>query len=227
MACATTIAPLSRDEAMHRRLLDYNPEAETFETIPVMSAGGVIAEAPLSDVDEMELAAGLLGVTNETELKQFLGDVIDQASRAIGKAVPPGRKDAIAGLLTSAAKQALPVIDRALKRQPGLAPGADATTVVHAAARYLGLELEGLSPEDQEFEAVKQFIRFAADAATTAVTGPASLSAQAATAQAARRYAPGLHSSLPGTAPTTDKPSAAASSGRWVRRGPHIIVVTS
>jgi hypothetical protein len=210
MACATTIAPLSKDEAMHRRLLDYNPEAETYEATAPTSPAGAHTEAVFGDADEMELAVGLLGVTNPAELEGFLGDVIDQASRAIGKAVPPAGKGALAGILTAAAKHALPVIDSALEHHAGRTAG--------AAAKYLGLELEGLSPEDQEFEAAKQFIRFAADATKNAVANPASMSPQAATAQAARRYAPGLR---------PDVAAAPATSGQWVRRGPNIIVISS
>jgi len=221
-------APLSKDEAMHRRLLDYSPEAETYQATVATGADLPSAEAVLSEVDEMELAVGLLGITNHAELEQFLGDVIDMAGRAIGKAVPPAGRGALAGILTAAAKKALPVIDSALGSQPGLAAGTATTTrVVQAAARYLGLELEGLSPEDQEFEAARQFIRFAADATKNAVGGPVATPAHAAAAQAAHRFAPGLRGSLPGSAPPADPSSIPAENGRWVRRGSNIIVFSS
>jgi len=213
-------SPLSKDEAMDRRLLDYTPEAETYETVSATGVDRASGTAVFNEADEMELAAGLLGVTNHAELERFLGDVISQAGRAIGKAMPPSARDGLAGILTTAAKQALPFIDHALH-----VPGRTASARV-AAAKYLGLELEGLSPEDQEFEAARQFIRFAADAANN-VAGPVSVSPQAAAAQAAHRYAPGLRSGLAGTAPPTDQPSAIAPSGRWVRRGSNIIVVGS
>ena len=60
MTCATTIVPLSRDEAMNRRLLDYNPEAETFAATSPAVPAGVSSDAVFSEMDEMELAAGLL-----------------------------------------------------------------------------------------------------------------------------------------------------------------------
>jgi hypothetical protein len=194
---------------MHRRLLDYNPEAETYEATSPTSPAGVHTEAVFGESDEMELAVGLLGIANHSELEGFLGDVIDQASRTIGKAVSPAGKSVLAGILTAAAKHALPVIDSALEHRSGRTAG--------AAAKYLGLELEGLSPEDQEFEAAMQFIRFAADATKNAVANPASMSPQAAAAQAARRYAPGLRTGA----------AAPVSSGQWVRRGPNIIVTSS
>ena len=213
---------------MHRRLLDYSPEAETYEATVATGVGRANPEAVFSEAHELELAVGLLGITNRAELEQFLGGVVDQASRAIGKAVTPAGKGALAGILTAAAKKALPVIASALDGQPGLGVGTATTSrVVKAAAKYLGLELEGLSPEDQEFEAARQFIRFAADATKNAVGGPVATPAHAAAAQAAHRFAPGLRGSLPGSAPPAGPSSIPAENGRWVRRGSNIIVFSS
>jgi hypothetical protein len=213
---------------MHRRLLDYSPETETYEAISATGVGRANPEAVFNEADEMELAVGLLGITNHAELERFLGGVVDQASRTVGKAVPSAGKGALTGILAAAAQKALPVVDSALAGQPGLAPGTATTSrVVKAAAKYLGLELEGLSPEDQEFEAARQFIRFAADATKNAVGGPVATPAHTAAAQAAHRYAPGLRSSLTGPTSPNDEPSTSAQSGRWVRRGSNIIVVGS
>jgi hypothetical protein len=212
---------------MHRRLLDYSPEAETYEAISAAGAGRANPEAVFNEADEMELAVGLLGIANHAELEQFLGGVVDQAGRTVGKAVPSAGKAALTGLLAAAAQKALPVVDSALGGQPGLATGTASTTrVVKAAARYLGLELEGLSPEDQEFEAARQFIRFAADATRNAVGGPVATPAHTAAAQAAHRFAPGLRTSLAGAPPPAEEPGL-AQSGRWVRRGSNIIVIGS
>jgi hypothetical protein len=205
---------------MHRRLLDYNPEAETYKGISATGVGRASGQAVFSEADEMEPAAGLLGVTTRAELEHFLGDVVTQAGPAIGKAVPASARSALAGILTAAAKKALPFIDGPVTREPTTTP------LVSAAAKYLGLELEGLSPEDQEFEAAKQFIRFVADAAKNAASN-AAVSPQAAAAQAAHRYAPGLRSGLPNAAPTNEPSPFTAQSGRWVRRGSNIIVVSS
>lgn len=213
---------------MHRRLLDYSPEAETYEAISAAGVGCANPEAVFSEADEMELAVGLLGIANHAELEQFLGGVVDQASRTVGKTVTSAGKGALTGLLTAAAQKALPLIDSAFEGQPGLATGTDTTSrVVKAAAKYLGLELEGLSPEDQEFEAARQFIRFAADAARNAVGGPVATPAHTAAAQAAHRFAPGLRSSLAGAPTPTEEHLALAQSGRWVRRGSNIIVIGS
>lgn len=64
-----------------------------------------------------------------------------------------------------------------------------------AAARMLGLELEGLSAEDREFETARQFMRFAglaARRARQAARGDPRQTRRAALALAARRHAPGL-----------------------------------
>lgn len=209
---------------MHRRLLEYSPEGETYDAISAASIGGRNTDVVFSEAEELELAADLLGIANKAELEQFLGDVVDRAGRAIGRAVPPSQRGALADLLATTTKHALPFLDRA-----PLGPSLQDSDVdaADAAAKYLGLELEGLSPEDQEFEAAKQFIRFAADAVKNAAAGPVPASPQAATARAARRYAPGLHGNLPDMAAPIGKPAVSATSGRWVREGSNIIVFSS
>ena len=95
-------------------------------------------------------------------------------------------------------------------------------TVGNATGRALGLELEGLSGEDQEFETAKQFIRFAKSAVhNAAMTNqklhPATVAAKAVNS-AARRYAPGLVRNFGHRRSVT--------SGRWVRKGNHIVVLS-
>jgi hypothetical protein len=64
------------------------------------------------------------------------------------------------------------------------------------AAVLFGLELEGLSPEDKEFEYARHLARFMRDAVQALETRGGTLDAerrvQDALAQAARRHAPGL-----------------------------------
>jgi len=67
-----------------------------------------------------------------------------------------------------------------------------------AAAQIFGLELEGLSPEDKEFELTRSFVRLAADAVRHAAAAalppsvpPQAIASRAAT-EAARHWAPGL-----------------------------------
>ena len=92
-----------------------------------------------------------------------------------------------------------------------------------------GLELEGLSAEDSEFEVAKRYINFAGEAVknltlTPTVQNPKA-AASAAAISAAQTHAPGLLS-------TTTSPSSGqvqshmprVNSGRWVRRGNKIIL---
>jgi hypothetical protein len=211
---------------MNRRLLDYNPESEMFEAGAVARdesewRGATDTDAVFVEADEMELAGGLLEVANEAGLDRFLGDLIDRAGQAIGRAAPTAVRGTLGTMLSNAAKRTLPIVGRALGQKVGGAAGAQ---VVDAAAKYFGLELEGLSPEDQEFEVTRRFIRFAGEAAKNAVEAPTAMPPAAAMARAARRYAPGLLQPLD---PRPADPGARripAAGGRWVRRGQNIVV---
>jgi hypothetical protein len=225
---------------MDRRLLDYSPESETFEAGAIAQSesewpGGTSAEEEVfGELEEMELAANLLEVGSEAELDRFLGNLISRVGRAAGSVARSPTGQAVAGILKDAAKRALPTIGRAIEQRLDGAAGAGVSAqVVKAAGQYLGLELEGLSPEDQEFEAAKSFVRFAGEAAKNAVRAPAGIAPEAAVMQAARRYAPGLL--RPGRLSNGPDPRSAnpgarfipAASGRWVRRGANIVVVDS
>lgn len=229
---------------MDRRLLDYSPESEAFEAGAIAQSesewpGGTSAEEEVfGELEEMELAANLLEVGSEAELDRFLGNLIDRVGRAAGSVARSSTGQAVAGILKDAAKRVLPTIGRAIEQRVDSAARAGVSAqVVKAASQYLGLELEGLSPEDQEFEAAKSFVRFAGEAAKNVAAAPAGLppeaAAKAAVVRAARRYAPGLLS--PGRLsnsldPRSVNPGARfnpAGGGRWVRRGPNIIVVDS
>lgn len=215
---------------MDRRLLDYNPESETFEAGAITRdesewRGATDTQAVFGEADEMELAAELLEVANEAGLERFLGDLIDRGGQAVGRVAPTAVRGAITSMLKTAARRSLPIIGRAIGERGGAADGAISARVVDAAARYFGLELEGLSPEDQEFEAARRFIRFAGEAAKNAVAAPAAMPPEAAMAWAARRYAPGLLKQP--LDPRPADPGARripAAGGRWVRRGQNIVV---
>lgn len=175
----------------------------------------------------MELAAELLGVTDEAELDQFLGGLIKKVGGAIGKVVksPIGR--AVGGVLKGVAKKALPIAGGALGAYFGGPLGAKiGSGLASAAGGALGLEFESLSQEDIEFEGGKQFVRFAADTVKNAVSAPPQVNpktaAQSAAAAAAKKFAPSLLSPGP-VAPGiwAGKPRG----GRWIRRGRKIIIL--
>lgn len=181
-------------------------------------------ESPFGEADEMELAADLLGVSTETELDQFLGSLIKRASSAVGKFIKSPTGKALGGILKGAAKQALPILGKAaggfLGGPAGAALGGQ---LAGMASKTFGLELEGLSQEDQEFEVARQFVKFAGSAAKNAALAPPTASpieaAKSAATTAAQRFAPGL---LSGAAAAAG--AGGGRSGRWIRRGRKIIL---
>jgi hypothetical protein len=190
-------------------LTEYSPQMEGFEYQPEQGAGGSI----FNENEEMELTAQMLEVSNEQELDLFLGDLINkagsaiggfvnQAGRAVGNFVRSPTGQAIGGVLKGLAKQALPIAGGALGAYFGGPLGAQiGSGLASTAGQALGLELEGLSQEDKEFEATRQFVRFAGEAVKNALqaspnANPATV-ANAAAALAARTHAPGFLSGAP------------------------------
>ncbi len=219
-----------------RTQLELSPEMEAFESeqfefgeseFPGQSeTGGVFSEA-----EEMELAAELLEVTTEAELDRFLGGLIKKAGQAVGQFVRSPTGQALGGILKGAAKQALPMAGAALGGYLGGPTGARiGGQLASTAGRLFGLELEGLSAEDQEFEVAKHFVRFAGEAVKNAAVAPPSadpkVAAKAAAVAAAQQHAPGLLQ--PAAGPTPMAPPAVAMgrgrSGRWLRRGSKIVL---
>jgi len=178
------------------------------------------AESPFDQTREMELASELLEVSSEEELEQFLGNLIQSATRSVRRFAHSKTGRALGGILKGAAKRALPVVGRAVGERfaPGRGGDVGADLAQHL-GQLLGLELEGLSQEDREFEAARGFVRFAGAAAQHAASSDPALppvqAARAATLRAARVYAPGL---VP--VPDGQWPRA----GRWVRHGRTIVV---
>jgi hypothetical protein len=198
---------------MDKRLLDYRPEMEFLDTPGTpAAAGGVCAD----ELAELELSAQLLEVAGAGQLERFVGELIARAG-APGRAAaatPAGR--ALAAALAEAARRVLPI-------RHGAADGAVAPPLGRAggdlksrAARIFGIELEGMSPEDKEFEVAQRVVRFACDAARGALGGGGATSeaaAQAALWRAARRHAPGLLR------------CAAPARGHWRREGGRIVLL--
>ena len=206
---------------------------EQFEYNFEGASGG---ESPFNEADEMALAGELLGISDEAELDQFLGSIFKKIKKVASSVVKP-----LGGMLKGIAKKALPFVGGALG---SIVPGvgtAIGTAVGGAASQLFELELEGLSPEDQEFELARRFVRLAGAAAKQAGIIPPGFDPRAAAKQAlaaaAKKYAPGLFSLLGETGSTpglgangstgsTGAPTASRSarSGRWVRRGRNIII---
>ena len=135
---------------------------------PTVESGEVFGET-----EQMELASELLEVTSEAELDRFLGDLISRAGRAVGKVVESSEGQAIGSILKGAANQVLPGIGSAVGCYFGGPAGAKVgSNVASAAGRAFGLELEGLSSEDRDFEVARRYVSFAGDAVKNLASGP-------------------------------------------------------
>jgi len=190
------------------------------------AAFGPQSESTFGELEEMRLAAELLEVQNEAELDHFFGGLIGKALGTIGKALagPVGNK--LVGLLKDAAKKVVPIAGSAIGGLIGGPAGAMlGGDIASTAGQLLGLELEGLAREDQEFETAKAFVRFATDAVQEAANAPRhadpSMVVRIAFHNAARRHAPGLLATAsPGPAmgpPYHHRHQGGRMSGRWVR----------
>jgi hypothetical protein len=177
---------------------------------------------------EIQLAAELLSVSGEEELDQFLGKLMRRAAGAARGILSSPAGQQLKGLLRQAAKRALPIAGRAVGNYIGGASGGNfGATVASQAGQMFGLEVEGLSAEDQEFQVARRVVRLANDATQRiAATRSAANPRQAATtalSAAAARHAPGLIRPMPragGPVITT----GGGASGRWIRRRGRIVL---
>lgn len=189
---------------------------------------GYEAVSPFQEQEEMQLAAELLEVSTEQELDHFLGKLIRRAAKAAGGFInsPLGRS--LGGFLKGAIKKALPLAGGAIGGVFGGPIGsALGSRLAPLAGGMLGLELEGLSNEDKEYEAAKQLIRLSGAASSQAATAPSNATPQAiaqnAVVNAAKAFAPGMLARA--TSQSGVRPGRRPKSGRWVRRGRVIILM--
>jgi len=111
----------------------------------------------MHEAQDTELAAQLLDVVNEAELEDFLRKLAKKTLRRIGRPLSGAAQGALMGELRRTAERTLPALSVAVGDQT--LPSAPAAT--QAASRMFGVELEGMSPEDRDFEIARQFVRFA------------------------------------------------------------------
>lgn len=191
----------------------------------------------LNESLEMELAHELLNVSNEQELNHFLGKLIKKVGKGISTFAKSSVGQALGGALKSVAKTALPLVGKAAGTFfGGPLGGMVGGKLGSMASNLFELELEGLSPEDREFEVARAYVRFANEAINNTNnlsrqytnSNPQTL-VRTAINQAATTHAPGLVKSSGGRSNTT--PSANSQrwnglpqSGTWSRRGRVIIL---
>jgi hypothetical protein len=165
---------------------------------PPAPSGPPTAGGPLNEEEEIDAAGELLNVTNEQELEQFLGDLVDTVAGAAKRVADSPAGSQLIGVLKGAASQALPMVGAAIGGRFGGPEGARiGSQLAQTAGQAFGLELEGLSPEDQEFELARRFVRFASS--TTHNWSRRGWSAWTAARHAARHHAPGLFGSHAGS----------------------------
>lgn len=165
----------------NRMLLGYAPDFDVFDHAADPKPIRPESEASVLHRDHTEEATSLLAVVSGPALPALLAQLVRHTAHQAGRAIAPAVQGELVRLLGRAARMVLP--DRA-------AP----------AGHLLGVELEGLSPEDQEFEAARRFVQWAEAAARHAALAsphwPPAMTAALAAANAARRFAPGLHAAL-------------------------------
>jgi len=219
-----------------RTQLEYSQETGPFQQeefeFQEFESGAMPGE--LSEQEEIELAHELLAVNNEQELEQFLGSFIKRAVSTVGQIARSPISQAIGGVLKSVARKALPMAGAALGGYIGGPLGAKiGTGLANAAGKAVGLEQEFGESEELEFAGARQFVRLAANTARQAAAAAAAgadprIAAQSAALAAARKFAPGLVGSAPGTAGAVSFGAPLlghrSRSGRWIRRGHQIVL---
>ncbi|MEA2271597.1 MAG: hypothetical protein QOI98_305 [Solirubrobacteraceae bacterium] len=178
-------------------------------------------ESPLSETQEMELTAELLEVSSEEELEEFLGNLFRGVAKSVGGFIrsPVGR--ALGGALKGIAKKALPVVGGALGSfvAPGIGTSIG-SKLGSLASGLFEMELEGMNPEQAQFEVARRVVQLAATSAATAAKAPPSAPpakvARVAITEAARQHAPGL---LRGTTAGAGGPARRQPNGFGTRPG--------
>ena len=171
----------------------------------------------LTEAEVMELAAELLEVQNEEELEQFLGSLFKKIGAGIKKIAPK-----VLPVLKGIAKKVLPMAGKAVGAYFGGPAGAAVGgKAAGALGDMFGLELEGLSGEDQEFEAARQFVRFAESTAKQVADAGANAGKDAvrnAVTSAANQFIPGLNR------PAGKGGGKGNRHGTWYRQGNTIVL---
>jgi hypothetical protein len=202
--------------------------------------GSEAFESPLQENEEIGLATEFLEISNEEELDHFLGGLIRRAGKALGKVARSQLARNIGSFLKPLAKAALPMVGKAIGTYfGGPVGGMVGGNVAPMAGQAFGLELQGMSNEDREYEVARRFVRFATEAARTALAAPPGTNPRAIAAncvvEAAKKFAPGLlrvatpmieqvgPSSVPGL-PSAKITGVARNRGQWYRHGNRIIL---
>ncbi|MDL9999037.1 hypothetical protein QTI24_10525 [Variovorax sp. J22P240] len=209
--------------------------------------------APISESEEVELAMELLSVSNEAEWEQFLGKLfkgIGRGLKKVGSFVGSKVLKPLGGALKGLAKKALPLVGGALGSFipiPGVGT-AIGSALGSAVSKALEMEFGEMEAEEAEFEIARRFVRVAASAAQQAGAAPPGMPPEAAVRQAllaaARAHVPSFAANEAELISEAEAEAeyegegeygaefesqgeagiSRALSGRWQRRGRHIVL---
>ena len=124
-----------------------------------------VAGSVVSTATEMEFASRLLEVREPAHLERVIDALLKRVASSSGSELDADSARRLRRqLLQSALRLGIPRLNRlrqAALRSPQVAKGAGALS---RATRMLGVELEGMSSEDKEFEIARRFVRMSRDA---------------------------------------------------------------
>jgi hypothetical protein len=114
----------------------------------------------------MEFASRILEARQPAQLERVIDALLKRVASSTGRQPDPGSARRLRRhLLDTAMQLGIPRLNRlrqAALKSPQVAKGAGALS---RAARMLGVELEGMSSEDKEFEIARRFVRMSGDVA--------------------------------------------------------------
>jgi len=179
---------------MSRALLAFNPEAYGSGGDRLLfGVAAPIAPCPsgLSALEELNLATQFLEAQPGIETVSLLSSIIQRSGKSREGTIDP---EVVRPLLNRLARSA--VIVRNALRSSETATGSPISP-----EGLFGTELEGLSPEDREFETALRFVRMASEMTRIASHSPPGTSPDIIASRAerlvTRRLAPGLSRALP------------------------------
>jgi peptidoglycan hydrolase-like protein with peptidoglycan-binding domain len=186
-----------------------------------------------NEMEDLIRAADLSAITNDQELDQFLGNLINDIGGSIKGFANSAAGQAVGGILKSVAKQVLPLGGAALGGVVGGPAGAMiGSQLASGAGQAFGLELGEMNQEDREFETNRRFARFARNAVKRTTEADPRLppveQAKRAVIAAAKEDAPGLvapaQAIATGTAEADGVQNKRNLAGQWRRSGKDIII---
>ena len=221
-------SPLSEEEEMELAsdLLEIQSEEELDHFIGglvgllpgiIQGIGGLFGGKRRRGAGEMEQEFGMLkGLLRRRRRRRRLAGEMEEELGGVLK-----------GMLKSVARRALPGIGSALGS--AVAPGIGSSlggALGSALGGMFEMEMEGLNPQDQEFEQARRFVELAVAAGQNAAAMPEDVDPRAAAQQAIQAAAQGqgMSSGGPMGPRRRRRRFRRRRSGRWIRRGNRIVL---